>query len=348
MTYAARMGAGRTMLWVPGLVRVMPGGAAQIDLGPGVGWTDFGGIEDWKCSVQMVPRAACVARGLPLPEASIDAGRYPHVYAAARAAPYVAVLDEEASACAAAGYRAVEVGWHRVSGGGLLRGYGGGPERAFGGELAWALPDDDDRELEAGSDEDLERQLRRSYTVMIDRIVRAVSDDAVTGEEVELAQSLASIVRPEAVRWSRPSRADAELADLRLMDWNERLAQVFERAEAQRADAEALVAALAAAPGDVAVVPVYGRARRVRLPARDIDRKNGTLHLPEFAVWVVADVAVWIPDTGQSHAAELLRMRGDWPPRPQQTGVVYTVSPALAVVVVIVIVLAVLIALTRR
>lgn len=298
------------MLWNPGLVRVKAGDPARILVGPFVGQGDHHTIDDWKGGIHLVPRAACVARGLPLPEAEIDAERLPHVHAAARAAPYVAVAADEANACAAAGHRAVEVRWHRVSGGGYIHGHGGGPARSFGGELGGFAPDPADLdEVDPDSDEALDLAVRESYSVMIDRIVRAVSDDALCSEAVELARHLACITRPEVVDFTRGRiEADAELALAERLDWNDLLAEVSARAAEQRTAAEALVAALAAAPGDTAEVPVYGQARRVRLPAHTLDPGSAApLHLPAFTVWVVRSVAPWIPHAGYEHARQHLK-----------------------------------------
>jgi hypothetical protein len=320
----------RPALWIPGLVHVdFRGGRPHLVCGPDVGWTMSVGVDDWKCTLVLAPRDACRARGYPMPEDEIDAERWPHVHAAARAATHVAVSAAEAATCIAQGIRVVEISWHRVSGGGLIEGRGGGPTRTFGGELyATRLRPVSNTAGPADHDED------DTPPYLIDRILHAVSGGALSEATAELARDLATLLRPEVIDWpSGPWRRDARRTHAGLTDWNARLVAIHERAAPHLEDARALVERLRSATSDVIDVPLYGHARRVVLPKAILGDDPPPLRLAARTDWQVDDVESWYPRITPTR-----RTIRPWTDPLQQV----RVSPGFALLVLVILVLAVI------
>ena len=275
-----------------------------LRVGSSVGWLTGRDIEDWKREVVVVQKRhltedARVALGLGGPEAEIDASRFPHVAAAARACPVIACDADAQALLAAQGVPCLVIQWHRGAGGGLIASRSGGDSlvgindlhhyglepldeaeaRAIAELRNRSVPEPDFEELVA---EDVQALVagRREGLVepdfvapTVDRVLRVLSEGRVSDAAVLLATEL----------------ADACADDAWQARWNGWLAEVFRRAEPTATRVHALAARLAAEPRGDFDEPELGRVRRVVLPTVTLGAASdpATLRLPKEVVYVI-------------------------------------------------------------
>lgn len=307
-------------LWVPGIAYVTPAGDLRV--GPSAGYQSRepslsrsrcgypGRVTDWTHVAWLVARAdlrddQAAAFGVVLPESLIDPEAQPHAHRWMREQPLIAVSGATWEQLVADGLRLYLLAFD-ATGDRMIR------VDATGGSLPPSSAVVAEDALQAATTSAWGG--RSLFEVQgdpsaVDRLLRLLSNGVVDEAAVLNAVDARRLVEDGygyrgALEGS--FRGLDELArDLRPLDAV--FGQVFERADAMRADAEAVVAALAACPTDEAELRLvgHGLARQALVPPLrlpDVDRlvvageKIDHLELPAERRWSVSSFDTWSPE----------------------------------------------------
>ncbi|MFZ6181134.1 hypothetical protein [Nannocystis pusilla] len=279
-------------LVIPGLVAIDPHvwegrGQAEIVLGPLAGKATRFELSDTKGERWLVPREVAAGRGLRLPEQHPALAGYPRLRARLAEAALVRV-DEAGRLAGATRDAAICLGYHRGVGGGNLEVSLDGWTRGFSAENAGLL-----RQV-VGASDDEDAAWSVSIDVVYDRVLRALTDGKYSLYDVDLAEFAARVAEPAFAAF------EAELAEIEAM------------AAERRPLAESLLAALAAATGDTAVLPGGYAARRVEAPAftlrsgGDVTVIGGPVAVPASVRWFVADVEDFTPPSRKARRGQAI------------------------------------------
>ncbi|MCA9657419.1 MAG: hypothetical protein KC486_03685 [Myxococcales bacterium] len=273
---------------VPSLLNLQPRGSedgpAWLERGPLAGHTDRVDLVDWKQRRSLAPLAALERHAIT--STTRDLSSAPKVAARVALARLAVVTDLEADTLIAAGELVIILDYHRTSGGGGLTVVEDGERRGFEGDsatlgaMAIGLEPGDD-----GVDAELMDRARDTER-LYDRVLQALTAGAYSFADVDLAL-LADSLRPEEAA-----------------AWEDEFAEIEARAADQRPRAEAILAALDAAPADADVValPELGAAQRLREPAFVVAPREGfevtgpPIEVPAAERWRVDAVTPWIPE----------------------------------------------------
>ncbi|MCB9569860.1 MAG: hypothetical protein H6710_22020 [Myxococcales bacterium] len=273
---------------VPALLNIQPRGSeegpAWIERGPLAVHSDRVDLVDWKRRRSFAPLPALDRRGIT--STTRDLSGAPKVAARVALARLAVVTDLEADNLIAAGELVITLDYHRTSGGGALTVVKDGERRGFEGESAMLGALAIGREL---GDEIVDGDLHRiagDIERLYDRVLQALSAGEYSFADVDLAL-LADSLRPEEAA-----------------TWEAEFAEIEARAADQRALAEAIVAALDAAPADADVIdlPGFAAAQRLREPAFVVCPRPGLevsgppIEVPAAERWRVDAVTPWIPE----------------------------------------------------
>ncbi|MCL2448069.1 MAG: hypothetical protein FWD17_03885 [Polyangiaceae bacterium] len=265
---------------VAGVLQVTPllSGKSAVRIGPAAGWLNPRGIQHWEREVLFVARADVtpeLARGLraTLPVEQIAPKRYPLAHRAAEASPLVVIAPNLAGDARARGVRVHSVGIDRVSSGFfyLAEGGEGDSVHAHANLIEMLLPSVGASPTNA--------EIAAVLEDVVDRLLVTLSGGVITELTVELADALPRLARDgtglaevdlDAFEAQARSLAEGSL------DWSDavrRLAAVLGEAEGRGREVE--------------TVPLYGDARRERLPPLDVIVSGRTLRLPALHRWTV-------------------------------------------------------------
>ncbi len=331
-------GSPRRRLNVPGVLAIVdrrvparrhPPTSARIVhrlvIGRGAGFGDAGGtIADWKRTAYLVERASLTsAMDVTLPEATLAEGEATALGEIARRAPLVEVDEDAYHVLVAAGARGHVVAGIRTASG---YAYGAGAGSVIEtSEDDWSPEGAHDRDDVVGHD-----------TRFADRFLRAASAGAIDEHEVLLAARLRDAAEDEddARSWA------ANLPPPPTSDDEATAREIVRAIESAGAEAETIA------------VPIYGTARRVRVPAERCTGRAGALdRIPGASLWYVENVA---PERRPVHVARKNERRTERAPRPRPTpapppdaAVAPTGPRALAAVLLVALVLGLLWLLTR-
>jgi hypothetical protein len=321
---------GRPRLWVPGLVYVDDEGAIQRGRHAGYnGWGEdfraspcghFGTVAEWRHRAWLVERSQLTPalideHAIVLPELLLDAEAQPNARRWLAEQPLLCVSGLKQDRLGAAGIRVYTVE-HGVDDDELFRVTASG-----GASKPWELrgrvsdfwPGGASNDEEPASLEGLSRGERYDARVTIDRVLSFVSRGVL--REIAVVNALASYTLLEPGYGYRGATdgtpATLEHVQRELEPLEALFAAIYERAQGERRDADALISALERADerDSEVTVPVYGTARRERLGELSIalgsdgdgprwrtgERQQEVLTLPEASRWVVSDVDAWSP-----------------------------------------------------
>jgi hypothetical protein len=268
-------------LVIPGLLAIDPHrwegrGQAEIVRGPLAGKADRFGLSDTKGERWLVPREVAAHRGLRLPDQHPALAEYPRLRARLAEAALV-VVDEAGRLAGATRDASIYLAYHRVAGGGSLEVALGGETRGFSAENGGLF-----RQV-VGETDDEDAGWNCSADVVYERVLRALTDDALSLADVALAE-FAARLSPE-----------------QFADFEAELAEIDAQAAERRPLAEAVLAALDAASGDAVELPGGYAARRVVEPAfrlrsgGDVTVIGGPIAVPASVRWFAADVQDFTP-----------------------------------------------------
>jgi hypothetical protein len=327
----------RPRVWVPGVLYVSDERVLRSGVHVGFnGWGKhfsfgpcghFSAVSDWRHRAWLVERSKLTPdlvdeHAIILPERLLDAEEQPHARRWLEGQSLVCVSGTKEGRLVEQGLRVfiVEYG---VEGEELLRVQAVGGKRASW-SLNGPLPAFWPRGSEgAGEDIDgLPAAEKATVRATIDRLLRAVSRDVLTEMGVVNALSARLLVEPgygyygardgRAATIEQVQRAAAPLEAL--------FEQIYQRAEGQQEDAEAIAQALRTTDprGREITVALYGRARRQRIAEYTVsmdenagvrwiagDHERDELVVPDESIWIVDRVDSWSPKLPPELALEL-------------------------------------------
>jgi hypothetical protein len=274
---------------IAGILQITPllSGNSAVRLGPSAGWLTPRGIQQWEREVCLVARedvTPAFARALraTLPLEQIAPKKYPLTHRAAEMSPLVAIAPNLAAEARAQGVRVHNVGIDRVSAGFFYLAEGGRGEAiaAHGNLIEMLVPS-----MGASASNS---EIAAVLEDVVDRLLATLSGGKIAELDVELSDAL-----------PRLARDGTGLAEVDLDAFEARARALADRSAAWEDGARRMAPLLAEAEGagrEVAQVPLYGEATRLRLPPLDVLVSGVPLRLPALLRWTVrgaprADIA---------------------------------------------------------
>jgi hypothetical protein len=269
--------AKRPPLAIPGRLYVAPTDPAVVELDVAAGWMTPKGVLGWTREVSVVSKADlsdALRRelNLALPHEHISVVKHPTARRAAQANPVAAVSRALGATLSARGVRVHTIGYDKVTANFFYFSEGGTatPVHIQGDLLEMIAP-----VLAYGNEnDDIARHLAR----LIDRIVSALSGNALTELRVELADALP----PIATKGSITPELDA---------FEKEATALTAESARWRGGAESLASTLeSAGTRKESRVPVhlFGEATRLTRIAMDLDVGGTRIALPSRTLWVVS------------------------------------------------------------
>jgi hypothetical protein len=268
---------------VAGAVQIVPllQGKGTVRVGASAGWLTPRGIQHWEREVSFVVRSDVtpeLARSLraTLPTEQIAPKKYPLASRAVVATPLLAIASNLAADLRRHGVRVHSVGVDRVSSGFyyLADGGAGDPVDAHANLIEMLVPSVGS----SASNDEIAALLENA----LDRLLLALSGGLLGELDVELADAL-----------PRLARDGTGLSGVDLDAFELQARTLHDRSAAWEDGARRLASSLGEAERagrDQAQVPLYGEARRERLPPLDLLVSGRTLRLPAHLRWTVRGV----------------------------------------------------------
>ena len=273
-------------LVVPGLIAIDPllwggVGPAEVVMGPLAGKAERLDILEWKDERWFLPREVALRHGVQPPDRRLNVSTLPRLAARLGEARLVSVEEHVGVQALKAGDTALTIAYHRGAGGGGITLHQGGVARGFSGDdsslgsMVCVDPNHDDGD----GDDPIEDDINFLY----DRLLQVISNGEWSLFDADLADHAA-----------RLDGAD-------LPSFEQELVEIAAFADRDRAQGEAIVAALEAATTDRIELPGGFTFTRRRAPGftlvaqEGFEVYGGPIVVPPAARWTAEDVAAFEP-----------------------------------------------------